>query len=918
MTVPEQEKVAGPTAPTEESRRWFFARAMLDDRTLELQVDGTEVEIERKPFEVLRFLLQHAGEVVTKDELLAGVWPGRFLSDTVLTKCIGRLREALGDEDQSVIKTVYGYGYRLMAPVRVEIQRVEPAARFDFKPGDRPPARPLWSLIRRLGAGGHGEAWLGQHDKTHEQRVFKFAVDTPSLAALKREITLYRLLNDSLGERARIVDLLDWNLEHQPYFIESRYVAGGSLVEWAERHGKLANIPLALRLDVAAQIADALAIVHSVGVLHKDLKPSNVLVEEVAGGAPAIRLADFGSGGLLDPKRLEQMGITRLGFTRTIAAGEGTTGTPLYFAPEVLTGQPPTVKADIYALGVMLYQLVVGDFHTAMSPGWERDIGDELLRECIADAAQGEPERRLADAAELAQRLRTLEQRREERRREREAKEKAEAAARALERLKARRFGLAVAFGVLIVGLLVSTLLYVDARKARQKADVERQHAEAVAAFISRDMLTAVNSGETSVKNLTVKELLDSASTQVDKRFGDAAQTAADLHAALGRSYLALEFESQANEQLARALDYYERSEGAGSETTLRLAKEVLHLAYASGTIRNQIGRFTELLEAAKTKLGPSDAKLMPFRMEVGLAWALLGQWRRGADELSGVVDAARSSAATVDPYFAAQAELFLGHVEDDLAQLTDSEKHLRSAIARIATLRGERFGYLGLARPWLGRVLFERGDFSGAEQEFATAEAISNEWVRDNSGYLLTIRLRRAEMFIEQGALPQAIEAAGKLVADYDRAGYPNDIDESWNFREPLAIALLRDGDTDRAERTMARASASADAVLGPDHPAAKRIRIEFADIQRVAAKASQAWTTLKPAGRLVDLSDLPADHPTRAELLRVTGLLQLIDGDSEHARAALAEARRIWVATYGPSNWRALRVERELNNIR
>ena len=70
-------------------------------------------------------------------------------------------------------------------------------------------------------------------------------------------------------------------------------------------------------------------------------------------------------------------------------------------APEILEGQPFTVKSDIYALGVILYQFLVGDFHKALSPEWERDIDDELLREDIALAVAPNPAMRLADAEAL-------------------------------------------------------------------------------------------------------------------------------------------------------------------------------------------------------------------------------------------------------------------------------------------------------------------------------------------------------------------------------------------------------------------------------------------------------------------------------------------------------------------------------------
>src|ERR1700730_15766171 len=355
-------------------RRCHFTGTIFDERTLELLVNGVDAELERKPLEVLIYLLEHAGEVCTKDEILTGVWPGRILSETVLTKCIGRLREVLGDRDQDIIKTAYGFGYRFIAPVHVEVGPTPGPGRLDFKPGDHPPGRQLWNLVERLGVGGHGEAWRARHEKTHEQRVFKFALDEESLGALKREITLFRVINDTLGESARVVKLLDWNLEHLPYFVEAEYFVGGSLVDWVQRRGGVYAIPLSERLQIVAKIASALAAVHSVGVLHKDLKPSNVLVKPLAGNEMDIFLADFGSGGVLDVHHFEKLGITRLGFTKTIAASDVSSGTPMYMAPEILAGQPFTVKADIYALGVMLYQLLIGDFHKVMSPGWERGI----------------------------------------------------------------------------------------------------------------------------------------------------------------------------------------------------------------------------------------------------------------------------------------------------------------------------------------------------------------------------------------------------------------------------------------------------------------------------------------------------------------------------------------------------------------
>jgi len=541
-----------PRAPPGVERRWSFGPAVFDERTMELRLSGEPVAIERKALQLLMHLLRHAGEVVTKDELQAAAWPGCSLSDSVLTKCMARLREALHDESQGLVKTVHGFGYRLIAPVSVATDATPVSPRFEFHAGERLPSRPLWSLVERLGTGGYGEAWLARQDRTGEQRVYKFAVDEGGLTALKREITIYRLLHDTLGERPDLTRLLEWNVEEPPYFLEYEHVAGGSLSAWAMERGGIDRVPLAERLDIAAQVAGALAAAHSVGVLHKDLKPSNILLEPGAGAAPRVRLCDFGSGGILDVRRLDQLGITRLGFTRTLAQG-GAPATPLYLAPEVLAGQPFTVRADVYAVGVILYQLAVGNLQKPIASGWEQDVPDEVLRSDIALAVDGEPARRIADAGDLAQRLRSLDRRREELARGRAAQAAVKQTGLEMERAIARRKWVRLTIAALLAGVAVSSALYVEARRARDEAAASAASVRAVNDFLTQDMFAQISSGR-PLRSLTVKEVLDGASTQVDARFAGQPAVAAMIHASLGSSYVGLDEAAAAERELDRAL----------------------------------------------------------------------------------------------------------------------------------------------------------------------------------------------------------------------------------------------------------------------------------------------------------------------------------------------------------------------------
>ncbi len=301
--------------------------------------------------------------------------------------------------------------WRAVAPGETETLGWRPAR------GLPVPNRPNWILEERLGEGGFGEVWRARHEKTKAKRAFKFCFEPQRVRGLQREVVLFRLLKENLGEREDIAQILDWQFDEPPYFLEVEHTEGGDLAQWVAARGGLSEVPLETRLDIAAQVAGALRAAHGVGVLHKDVKPANILIHEhPETGEPHAVLTDFGIGLVTDRDALASSGITVAGFTKTLissSSGSGT-GTPLYMAPEVLEGRPATTQSDIYSLGVVLYQLVSGDFSRVVAPGWERGVEDELLREDIAACVDGDPERRLGSAGDLARRLRSLDERRAE------------------------------------------------------------------------------------------------------------------------------------------------------------------------------------------------------------------------------------------------------------------------------------------------------------------------------------------------------------------------------------------------------------------------------------------------------------------------------------------------------------------------
>ena len=543
---------------------WQFGEAVLDGAALELRLAGAPVAIEPKALELLMELLRHPGEVVTKDELLDAVWPGRVVTEGVLVKAVAKVRAAIGDPDGQVVRTVHGYGYRLVADVKLLAPARAAAApsQLDLTAGSAVPGRANWRLLRALGDGGQGEVWLAEQGKTRERRVFKFARDGAGLAALKREITLSRLLRDSLGERADLVPVLDWNLDEPPYFLESAWSPAGSLLDWDAAIGGIGALPLAQRLGLVAEVGDALAAAHGVGVLHKDIKPGNVLVEIDGDGVAHARLGDFGSGRLLDPGQLEALGITRMGYTRTVADATGpTSGTPLYTAPEVLAGQAPTTRSDVYALGVLAWQLAVGDLRRPLAPGWERAIDDDVLAEDIAACIDGDPARRLADPAELARRLRALDQRRQVRQAQAAALAEHQRLDQRLARSRTRRRQLAALALALGLGLVAALAMYLQLRASQQavlsearRADQQAERLAAVNDFLVRDLLGAADPYESGRGALSVADVLERALAAVPDRFPGQPRIEAGVRIALGEALFGLSDYERAEQEARQAL----------------------------------------------------------------------------------------------------------------------------------------------------------------------------------------------------------------------------------------------------------------------------------------------------------------------------------------------------------------------------
>src|SRR5262249_53947838 len=118
----------------------------------------------------------------------------------------------------------------------------------------------------------------------------------------------------------------------------------------AHRLARKLVLPLPRAFDIAAQVASALAAVHAAGIVHRDLKPQNIFLLERGGSPDFVKLLDFGLAKLVEPTGSS---------ARAPAPGQ-LIGTPEYMAPEHAAGQAVDYRSDVYALGVILYQMIAG------------------------------------------------------------------------------------------------------------------------------------------------------------------------------------------------------------------------------------------------------------------------------------------------------------------------------------------------------------------------------------------------------------------------------------------------------------------------------------------------------------------------------------------------------------------------------
>ena len=358
----------------------------LDLKAGELVKDGNKILLQEQPFQILKMLVENAGEVVTREQIRRTLWPNDTVVefDHSINAAIKKLRQALGDSADApcYVETVARRGYRLLVPA--EWMEAQPADERNAQLQERAQSPPSvrgnligkrvshYRVLEILGGGGMGVVYKAEDIKLGRRVALKFlpeelANDTSAMERFEREARAASTLN-----HPNICTIYEVE-EHEGHpFIVMELLEGQTLRELIsefhvaspEAHHRKTTLPLQRLLDIAIQIVEGLDAAHKEDIIHRDIKPGNIFVT-TRGQAKVL---DFGLAKLrksetpdlrplIDGEQLTRPGWNpNLTLTRTGMA----IGTAGYMSPEQVRGEKLDVRTDLFSFGLVLYELVAG------------------------------------------------------------------------------------------------------------------------------------------------------------------------------------------------------------------------------------------------------------------------------------------------------------------------------------------------------------------------------------------------------------------------------------------------------------------------------------------------------------------------------------------------------------------------------
>ncbi len=691
-----------------------------------------------------------------------------------------------------------------------------------------------YRLIREIGAGGMSRVYLAERESgDFDQRV---AIKVLRAVGLDAEHGLERFRFERMVlaslDHPHIARVLSGGATDAglPYLV-MEHVEGVPITSYCAKN----RLGLTERLGLALDVCAAVQYAHQRLIVHRDLKPSNILVTEEG----QAKLLDFGIAKLLDPESLG------LGAGAPMTQTGLLLMTPDYAAPEQVLGAEVTTATDVYALGVLLYELLTGErpYRThgrsaatierliceadppapsssaSGNADRERPIERGRLRgdldAIVLKALRKEPEARYGSARELAADI------------ESHLQGLPVAAGPTTFTYRARKFvrrhklpvGVAVMFVLAIIGFgAVTAWQQAQTRRERDRARAAEAKANAINRFLIDDLLGSAAPEVAQGREITVRQVAERAEARLEGSFSGQPELEASIRRSLGEIHLGLGELEAAAEQLARAESLFESELGADHPETLEVRRLQAEVALTGQDFEGALEDLAEVAEAQRRTLGERDLRVRTTEGTIARGLIEAGEFDTAIDQLAATLEALEQDAP--------------GAWRERLELLTlKARAHARrrewlEAEAVAAEALRHQLQHLGPDHPEVGKTLAVLGNAQTKNDRYdAAGESLEQalELQRRVLGSvhpdtLATLRLLSILAWDRGDVETSAIYVR----EEYDRAleVYGDADPRTLRALGMLAMLLDRSGRADQAKPILGRLVDVNSETLGPSHP--------------------------------------------------------------------------------------------------
>jgi eukaryotic-like serine/threonine-protein kinase len=783
-----------------------------------------------------------------------------------------------------------------------------------------------YRILCRLGRGGMGEVFEAEQTEPVHRKValklIKGGMDTQEvLARFDSERQALALMN-----HLNVARMLDAGATEQqrPYFV-MEFIQGVPITEYCDAH----ELSTSERLELFIQVCDGIQHAHQKGIVHRDIKPSNVLVT-IEDQKAIPKIIDFGLA--------KALGQSDAGMTQFTHIGQ-VIGTPTYMSPEQVSGSDIDTRTDVYSLGVLLYQLLVGslpfDLNVTPQEGWDafRDkireqepVRPSVRTSSLSDSSPETAKKRRLDPVSWSRELRgdldwiTL--RALEKDRTRRYQSPSELAAditrhlrhepvlasppstayRVRKFMRRHRVGVAAAAIIalaLIAGITGTSIGLIRATRAEKAAVEEAENTRQLSDFLL-GLFRVSDPSEARGNTITAREILDKGAQKIERELGDKPVIKAEMMRTIGGVYISLGLYKQAQPLLEKSLAI---ARTAGNSNRLTRSSSLLELA----GLYNQQGQYTQALALAQEGLriredvlGPEHPEVARALLGIGVAYRNAGNYAESKTYLQRSL-AIREKALGPEHVDVLDSLYHMGWLNNRTGNYQEASRCYERILAVRAKL-GPGQPEVARAMSDLGSVKMNMGDYGRALKLFEQALTIQEKVLGSNHTEVANSVDKIGSAFWYMRKYYEAKPYYERALEIREKALGPEHPHVAVSLNN-LALLLKNLGEAEKSRTLYTRALAIEEKVFGSDNPVIVEELINFALLLSPLGEHSEAQRLVKRALVISEKTYGP-EHLKVAYALYVLGHLYHQDGQYQKARAFFERSLAIREKVLGNQN--------------